>query len=76
MLWRCCVYRGRAVYWQNYVGRDLYRIGFWIFHGVLHLCSRLRKALTKKFMENLILGIISVALCGYLIFAMVRPEKF
>jgi K+-transporting ATPase KdpF subunit len=27
-------------------------------------------------MENLILGIISVAMCAYLIFAMVRPEKF
>jgi len=27
-------------------------------------------------MENLILGTISVALCAYLIFAMVRPEKF
>jgi len=27
-------------------------------------------------MENLMLGIISAALCGYLIFAMVRPEKF
>jgi len=27
-------------------------------------------------MENLILGIISVVLCGYLILAMVRPEKF
>ena len=26
--------------------------------------------------ENLILGIISAALCAYLIFAMVRPEKF
>jgi K+-transporting ATPase KdpF subunit len=26
--------------------------------------------------ENLILGIISLALCVYLIFAMVRPEKF
>jgi K+-transporting ATPase KdpF subunit len=26
--------------------------------------------------ENLILGIISLALCAYLIFAMVRPEKF
>jgi K+-transporting ATPase KdpF subunit len=75
MLWRCCVYRGSAVYWQNYVGRNLYRSGFWVFPGVLHLCSRLRKALTK-IMENLILGIISVALCGYLIFAMLRPEKF
>jgi len=30
----------------------------------------------QTFMENIILGIISVALCGYLIFAMVRPEKF
>jgi len=27
-------------------------------------------------MENLILGIISVALCAYLIVAMLRPEKF
>ncbi|HEV2330776.1 MAG TPA: K(+)-transporting ATPase subunit F [Verrucomicrobiae bacterium] len=26
--------------------------------------------------ENVVLGIISVALCAYLIFAMVRPEKF
>ena len=26
--------------------------------------------------ENIILGIISVALFAYLIFAMVRPEKF
>ncbi|HXB59228.1 MAG TPA: K(+)-transporting ATPase subunit F [Candidatus Acidoferrales bacterium] len=26
--------------------------------------------------ENLILGVISAALCAYLIFAMVRPEKF
>ncbi|HTA94971.1 MAG TPA: K(+)-transporting ATPase subunit F [Verrucomicrobiae bacterium] len=27
-------------------------------------------------MENLILGIISLALCVYLIIAMIRPEKF
>jgi len=27
-------------------------------------------------MENLILGIISVALCVYLLLAMLRPEKF
>ncbi|MGH7950663.1 MAG: K(+)-transporting ATPase subunit F [Limisphaerales bacterium] len=27
-------------------------------------------------MENLILGIISAALFGYLLVAMVRPEKF
>jgi len=27
-------------------------------------------------MENLIFGIISIMLCGYLIIAMVRPEKF
>ena len=26
--------------------------------------------------ENIILGIISIALFAYLIFAMVRPEKF
>jgi K+-transporting ATPase KdpF subunit len=28
------------------------------------------------FMENLILGIISAALCVYLLLAMLRPEKF
>jgi len=61
--------------WQNYVGCNLYRIDFRSIYVVLHLCSRLRKALIN-FMENLILGIISVALCGYLIFAMLRPEKF
>ncbi|MBU6411714.1 MAG: K(+)-transporting ATPase subunit F [Verrucomicrobia bacterium] len=27
-------------------------------------------------MENVILGIISTALCGYLLYAMLRPEKF
>jgi len=27
-------------------------------------------------MENLILGIISLALCAYLIVAMLKPEKF
>jgi len=27
-------------------------------------------------MENLILGIISIALCVYLIVAMLRPDKF
>jgi len=27
-------------------------------------------------MENLILGTISVALCAYLIVAMLKPEKF
>jgi len=27
-------------------------------------------------MENLILGMISLALCVYLIVAMIRPEKF
>jgi len=37
---------------------------------------RLRKALTQTLMENLILGIISLALCVYLIVAMIRPEKF
>jgi len=27
-------------------------------------------------MENIILGIISLALCVYLIVAMIRPDKF
>jgi K+-transporting ATPase KdpF subunit len=30
----------------------------------------------QNFMENIILGIISLALCVYLIVAMIRPEKF
>ena len=51
---------------QNYVGRNLYWIGLWGIHGVFALRARLRKTLTE-FMENLILGIISVALCVYLI---------
>jgi len=48
----------------------------WSFHGFFTVCNRLPKALTKNFMENLILGIISVALCVYLIVAMLKPEKF
>jgi K+-transporting ATPase KdpF subunit len=64
------------VYWNNYAGRDLHRHGGLVFCGVRALRARLRKTITKTFMENIILGIISVALCGYLIFAMVRPEKF
>ncbi len=34
------------------------------------------KSFNSNFMENLILGIISLALCGYLIVAMICPEKF
>jgi len=34
------------------------------------------KSSDQKFMENLILGLISVALCVYLIVAMLKPEKF
>jgi len=30
----------------------------------------------QNFMENLILGLISLALCVYLIVAMLKPEKF
>ena len=76
MLWRCCVYRGGVVYCKNYVGRDLHRNCGRIFRGVYALRARLRETLTGNFMENLILGIISVALCVYLIMAMIRPEKF
>jgi K+-transporting ATPase KdpF subunit len=34
------------------------------------------KNFNSTFMENLILGIIAIALCVYLIVAMIRPEKF
>jgi K+-transporting ATPase KdpF subunit len=33
-------------------------------------------AKNSKFMENLILGIISLALCVYLIVVMLKPENF
>jgi K+-transporting ATPase KdpF subunit len=65
-----------VAYWTNYAGRDLHRNGGLVFCGLRALRARLRKALTKSFMENLILGIISLALCVYLIVAMIRPEKF
>jgi K+-transporting ATPase KdpF subunit len=75
LLRRCRVHRGCVVYLNNYAGRDLHRHGDFIFRGVRDLRAHLRETLIQ-FMENIILGIISVALCGYLIFAMVRPEKF
>jgi K+-transporting ATPase KdpF subunit len=31
---------------------------------------------TLRFMENLIVGLISLALFAYLLFAMIKPEKF
>jgi K+-transporting ATPase KdpF subunit len=61
---------------ENYVGHHLHRNGDFVFRSVRALRAWLREALTKKFMENIILGIISVALCGYLIVAMICPEKF
>jgi K+-transporting ATPase KdpF subunit len=57
-----------------YAGRRLHRVGDFHFRRARVLRARLRKALT--IMQNLVLGIISAVLCGYLIFAMVRPEKF
>ena len=60
---------------KTYVGRNLYRNNYRRHDVFDALCRWLRKALIH-FMENLILGIISVAMCAYLIFAMVRPEKF
>jgi K+-transporting ATPase KdpF subunit len=76
MLWRCRVHRVVAGYWKNYAGRDLHRHGGLIFCGFRALCAWLRKTLKNNFMENIILGIISLALCVYLIVAMIRPEKF
>ena len=73
---RCCVQRGRVVYWTNYAGRDLQRHGGPVFCGLRALRARLRKTLGVYFMENIILGIISLALCVYLIVAMIRPDKF
>ena len=74
--WRCCVHRGCVVHWINYVGRDLQRHGGPVFCGLRALRARLRKTLGVYFMENIILGIISLALCVYLIVAMIRPDKF
>jgi K+-transporting ATPase KdpF subunit len=54
---------------------DLYRDGHRILCGEWALCPLLRKALGGT-MENLIVGIISLLLFGYLFLAMVNPEKF
>jgi len=61
---------------ENYAGYHLHRNCRRIFRCVRALRDRLRETLTKTFMENIILGIISLALCVYLIVAMIRPEKF
>jgi K+-transporting ATPase KdpF subunit len=76
MLWRSRDYRGRVVYWNNYARCHLHRNSRRVFRRVRALRDRLRKTLTGIFMENIILGIISLALCVYLIVAMIRPEKF
>jgi K+-transporting ATPase KdpF subunit len=65
-----------AVAVKNYAGCHLHCGRDFRFCVAGGLRGRLRKTLKFDFMENIILGIISVALCGYLIFAMVRPEKF
>jgi K+-transporting ATPase KdpF subunit len=41
---------------------------------VVHAC--LRRTLKEKNMEYLIAGIVSFALFVYLIYALLRPEKF
>jgi K+-transporting ATPase KdpF subunit len=61
---------------ENYAGHHLHRNRRCVFRRVRALRDRLRETLTKTFMENIILGIISLALCVYLIVAMIRPEKF
>jgi K+-transporting ATPase KdpF subunit len=73
---RCCVHRGCVVDWTNYAGRDLHWHCGSVFCGIRALRARLRKTLGVYSMENIILGIISVALCVYLIVAVIRPEKF
>jgi len=45
-------------------------------HFPRRLCFTPAAAKNFDLMQNLILGIISVALCVYLIAAMLRPEKF
>jgi K+-transporting ATPase KdpF subunit len=45
-------------------------------HFSRRFCFTRAVAKNFDFMENLILGIVSVALCVYLIMAMLRPEKF
>jgi K+-transporting ATPase KdpF subunit len=40
------------------------------------LHPRLRESLGAAKMENLIVGLIAIGLIGYLVFTIVRPEKF
>jgi K+-transporting ATPase KdpF subunit len=59
----------------DYVGHRVCRVGCAVFRRLYVLRAWLRKTL-GTIMENLVLGIIAVALCAYLIAAMIRPEKF
>jgi K+-transporting ATPase KdpF subunit len=36
----------------------------------------MREALTGEVIENVVAGVLAVALLGYLVYALLRPEKF
>jgi K+-transporting ATPase KdpF subunit len=48
----------------------------WIFASLLGLHQGLRQALGEDVMDYIIAGIASLGLFVYLIFALLRPEKF
>jgi K+-transporting ATPase KdpF subunit len=54
---------------------DLHRNHRGLFPGQRVLRSRVREAL-RTLMENIIVGLISLALFAYLLFAMLKPENF
>jgi K+-transporting ATPase KdpF subunit len=54
---------------------DLHRRGHRLFRRERALRPRLRK-IVRRFMENIIVGLVSLALFIYLLVAMLQPEKF
>jgi len=48
----------------------------WIFAGLLGLYKSLRQAIRSNIMDYIIAGIASLGLFAYLIYALLRPEKF
>jgi K+-transporting ATPase KdpF subunit len=57
---------------------DLVYIGVVVLFFALQraVCPLLRETLNRRFMENLIVGVVALLLFAYLFVAMIRPEKF
>ncbi len=61
---------------RNYVGHDFYIIDGGIFRGVGALREILRRIEVGKMVESIVSLAVCVGLLIYLVYAMLRPEKF